>query len=554
MRALGKRERPGRPSRAVRRSLVLLLCAAAVASALLGPVAAPAAQRSCGWLARISGDQLNVAFPDAAAKYWIARIALPPGGHATLSGEFPHARYISFIDYTAATQAIDGIADYQIAPDAGSSNPFLTGADRTATRRSYSVDVVAGSPPAKRAANTLYAANVDGSKTSEPGSVLVIYRVYEPDRGRDIAGGVGLPAISVVSSGGQRTTLPDCPDDSLPDLGLRPQLAAAGMPGGSTLPNTGLGSRRSPPWVRYTNAANGLAGGVLNNDVTGDSAYPPASQVTNTLPSGGFYENVHNAYMTSNYSAGFGAVLAFRGRAALTPPTLGGEATMGAGQLRYWSFCTNNVLTMYYDCANDDAVAVDASDRYTIAISNAANRPANATTACGVTWLPAGPLPQATVILRNMLPAPGFAEAIQNARQGSERKTLGSYYPVGTYYSQRSDFERLGCHPPAHIGPLAAAAGSTGSTNTGGRRRARCSGRNAITVTLSRRRGRLPGSATIRIRGLRPLRINHPRRARVTIAVRGRAADVAVAERFDRRHALHFRHRYRARCVGRSRH
>jgi hypothetical protein len=31
---------------------------------------------------------------------------MPPGGHVELGGRFPHARYISFIDYTDATQAI----------------------------------------------------------------------------------------------------------------------------------------------------------------------------------------------------------------------------------------------------------------------------------------------------------------------------------------------------------------------------------------------------------------------------------------------------------------
>ena len=557
------REKSGRShtrvaARLARAPLAAGLLAAGVAAATTATADSTIPPHSCGWAARISGDQLNVAFPDAAAKYWLARLPMLPGGHVELSGRFPHARYISFIDYTGATQAIDGVHDAQIVPDPGSTNPFLAGADRTAKARSYTVSIVSGNVPATRAPNTLYTSNADGSKSSTPGTVLVIYRLYESDRGLDITGGVGLPAITLVDAGGQRTTLPDCPDDSLPDLGLRQQLAQAGQSGGPTLPNTGLGSRNPPPWVRYTGAANGVATGALDNDVTGDSVYPPASAITNMAPSGGFFENVDNAYMTSYYSAGFGAVVAYRGKAPLTPATVDGETTMGSGQLRYWSFCTNNVLTMYYDCVNDDAVAVDANGYYTVAISTAANRPANATTGCGVTWLPAGPTPQSIVILRNMLPAPDFANAIQGAKQGTEQQTLGPYYPAGAYYQQVSDFERLGCHPPARIGPphgQVATSIRAGALRAPG---AACTRVSSITVALRHRDGRLPIRAAVYVGGQR-LRVAHSAHGRLRVLLRGAAlraaarghVTVRVVEVFARGRALRFSRRYST-CPPRS--
>jgi len=403
---------------------------------------------SCGWIARISGDQLNVAFPDAAANYWVAAIPVPSGGYAELTGSFPHARYMSFIDYTAATQAIDGLADVQIAPDAGSTNPYAAGADRTAARRSYTVRIAPGPVPAgARAANTVYTSNADGSKSSPPGLALVIYRVYESDRGLDVAGGVSLPQISLATAAGQRTTLPDCPDLSLPDLGLTRLLASAGAGGASPLPATGLGGRNPPAWVRYTNPVSGVLTGLLDNELTGDSLYPALAQVTKMLPSGGLFENIHVAYVTSYYTPGFGPVVAFRAKAPTTPRTFDGVATMGSGQLRYWSLCTNNALTMFYDCVRDDQVPLDSAGDYTIAISTAANRPANATAACGIAWLPAGPLPQTVLILRNMLPAPDFAGAVQRTTPGTERATMGDYYPIGRYYATVADFERTGCHP-----------------------------------------------------------------------------------------------------------
>lgn len=402
-------------------------------------------QTTCAWVARISGDQLNVAFPDAAANYWIADVPLPPGGRIEMTGDFPHARYMSVIDYTAASQAIDGLADYQIAPERGSTNPFVVGANRNAARRAYTLHVVSGSVPSSgRARNTIYTTN--GTKVSPPGSVVIIYRVYEPDRGLDITGGVGLPGFEVVSATGQSVSLTGCQSDSLPDLGVTERLANAGASGASPLPNTGLGSRNPPVWVRYTNPASGVVTGALDNELTGTNLYPFLYTLTNTLPSGGFFENIDNAYVTSFDSAGFGPVLAFRAKAPTTPQTYDGEARMGRGQLRFWSFCTANAATMYYACVRDDQVPRDRRGYYTVVISTAANRPSNARAACGYTWLPAGPAPQTVLILRNMLPAPGFKHAIQDVTAGvNERQVMGPYYPQGRYYSSVAEFEQRGC-------------------------------------------------------------------------------------------------------------
>ena len=87
---------------------------------------------------------------------------------------------------------------------------------------------------------------------------------------------------------------------------------------------------------------------------------------------------------------------------------------------------------------------------YTIVVSRAANRPANARAECGVAWLPAGPLDRSVMIYRHMLPSPDFAEAIQNLELGDERAGLGEYYPVGEYLGAAADFEARGC-PAPHV-------------------------------------------------------------------------------------------------------
>jgi hypothetical protein len=417
------------------------------------PAAAPADPQSCAWSFRLSGDQLNVAFPDQAARYWAAELPIPPGFHAELSGEFPHARYISFIAYDPATRAIDGIADHAIAAAPGSTNPFLAGADRTAGKRSYTVNVrnevlptdPGGNP--RRAPNTIYTERSDQpTKTSRATqTAMVIYRVYEPDAGLDITGGVGLPRVSLVSdAGSQRLDVPACPDHSLPSTqALTDVLAGAGPGAGNdSLPSTKLGGRNPPAWIRYTNAVNGVANGALNNDLTGDTPlWPPVSSTTNIVPSGGLFENIDNAYTTAFVSAAFGDVVVFHGKAPTTPRTHDGEPTMGTGQLRYWSICSNTTTTQYLACIKDDDVRLDAKGYYTLAISTAATRPASARDACGIAWLPKGPLPSAPIILRNMLPDPSFKQAIQHATQGTERQTLGPYYPAGRYFGHAAGFD-----------------------------------------------------------------------------------------------------------------
>jgi hypothetical protein len=426
--------------------------AAAGALALSESASADDGMQSCGWLFRLSGDQLNVAFPDQAARYWVAELPLPPTFHVEISGEFPHSRYISFITYDPASRAIDGIHDTQIVSDAGSTNPFLTDADRTASSRSYTVEVRIGAVQVNpdgsrtRAPNTIYTARSDDpTKTSSPTqTAMVVYRVYEADQGRDIAGGVGLPEIDLVSDdGSQRMVIPDCPDHSLPDTSALTQgLADAGSgPGNDDIPSTELGGRNPPVWLKYTNLANGVANGVLNNDRT-DALWPSAQQATNMLPSGGFYENIDNAYMTTFDTASFGDVLVFHGKAPTTPQTyLPTDTTMGSGQLRYWSMCSNMTTTQFLGCVKDDDVTLDASGDYTIVISTLANRPMTADASCGIDWLPKGPLPSAPIILRNMLPDPSFTQAIQNATQGAEVSTLGLYYPQGYYFAHASSFD-----------------------------------------------------------------------------------------------------------------
>ena len=126
------------------------LLADALTSAADGkdPIPGP---RTCFWArGPASGDPyINVAYPDTATFYWAAVFTVPAGAKLTLEGSFPHSRYMSLISYDEAGRPIESVADYLVAPSAGSTNPFLSGADRQATQRNYSMEIVDGRPDAR---------------------------------------------------------------------------------------------------------------------------------------------------------------------------------------------------------------------------------------------------------------------------------------------------------------------------------------------------------------------------------------------------------------------
>ena len=66
---------------------------------------------------------------------------------------------------------------------------------------------------------------------------------------------------------------------------------------------------------------------------------------------------------------------------------------MGTGDLRYWSFCSNQGFanTRVNECVYDESVPVGPDGYYTIVVSLPEDRPKNATEKNGVAWINWGP-------------------------------------------------------------------------------------------------------------------------------------------------------------------
>src|SRR5258708_6594850 len=420
------------------------------------PAAAVVVTPNCPWQTKLDANTTNVLFPDQNANYSILLYPIVGTAGLTIDGRYPHARYMSFTTYNNQTQAIDGVNDVHVDPLDGNraDNPFIAGNRRNTdgSVRDYRVQVIPGTRPAGEVHNRVYTTSPDSDPPRNTGHsnavmYIVIYGPYRPDKGLDPGGGEPLPAVTGDLVGGATRLLDSsgCTTKPDPNLGVNDLLTGTSLPqlvpGGPCYPGVD-----PPAWHKFTNLATATAY-TTDNCLTGSSISGPAVSVTDTLPKGGFLENLDNKYVSAVLNAdAYGPLVVISSRVPTTPDTFNGAPVMGSGQLRYWSMCSNDLATTrFWGCVMDDGLTrLDPQGDYCLVLSNPANRPRNANAAHRVNWLPYGPMHSSVLIERNMLPEPTFTYSIQNATPGQEIQGLGPYYPSAKYTSV-TDFERSGC-------------------------------------------------------------------------------------------------------------
>lgn len=382
-------------------------------------------------LSRLDHTTTNVLALDTNAVYWVAGYSAVPGTRIRIDGQFPHSRYMAFNVYDGQGRPIQALADYEIRPDKGSTNPFLPGANRTAPRRNYTAFIEFGPRPKKPARNTIYTESNGGT---------FWYRVYIPDQGSDEKGGVPLPRITYEGP----LALPSadaCRELQAPYLDELSGLIAnsPGLPD-PTDDGEGYPGRNPPDWRLFRNLGQATTEILLNNE-SGEGFYDDAQQFQNDGP--GFFSSKHISYVFTGTSRGFGQVLVLHGRAPTFADTRYGPPTMPSGtQLRYFSFCQYEPATQrVIDCRSDDRVQLNPDGTYTIVVSAADQRPA-----CAQNWIAWGPTTQGLLIYRHMLADPSFTNAIQQIPEpGLEQQVMADYYPSGTYLPDAAAYEAQYC-------------------------------------------------------------------------------------------------------------
>ncbi len=450
----------------IRKTSVLLatlgaLCAAGTQAQIMSPaaMAADAAKavaagkdpipgpRNCFWLrGPASADPyINIAYPDSATYYWAAVFSTPPGAKLRLEGNFARARYISFISYDSAGVPIESVADYLIQPKPGSTNPYLPGADRTSTHRAFSLELVNAPPPP----NQPVGMNLKGqtramlhAPAARANQQSVLYRIYAGDKGTDETAGAGLPEVVLTMPDGKelrgaqacqalktRQPLQIDPAAMAVPMEKYRELLEAAKAKGPTYPAT------NPPTFYQQ----------LDREALYDIYRGVPMRADAKKSEGGFYPNLDNQYIRTIVNRRLGKVFLLRAKAPTTPKTLAGQAKFGDGDLRYWSWCSNQGFanTRVNQCVHDENIPVGPDGYYTLVVSRVADRPRNARAECGIAWLPMaddgdGAVDEdATVLqLRHMLGAGDFKYAVQGVQShGSMAQDMGEYYPRGRYMS-----------------------------------------------------------------------------------------------------------------------
>jgi hypothetical protein len=400
----------------------------------------------CGWQAVSDADTANVLYPDEAAKYWLAVIPHLPGARLRIDGLYPHARYFSFNVYDPLLRPVDAVADEQLAPTVAGNNPYTDAGARTGGN--YRAYVAFTPKPDRPAANTLYSGftNAGNNVVPNPTMTVLAYRIYVPADG--LRGEVRLPQLTLETSDGSRTlgTLPNCDGPLLPNLGgtvpglgLNPVLASNSYP--EVLSSLPYPIAAYPPKSSVFYGLPDSYLGIVNN-VSPVPAPVQASQIPLT-GGGGFLSNKDNAYTVTAFSRSHGNVFLLRARAPHYRTQSG--VPFRSEDMRYWSVCQNEFATQrYVACARDEQIALDTQGFYTVVVSDAANRPANATAANGFAWLPWGAYPDGLLLYRQLLAADRFSPAIKNVPQGTApAQIMGDYLPRGAYCT-RSLFESAG--------------------------------------------------------------------------------------------------------------
>lgn len=439
------------------RALVVMVASVAALAAPLIALAGPDERRAkgavskppatCFWEGPISArrpttrgfDGRNFNFPEESATYWLARFNLPEGSRLVLRGRYPHGRYMSLNAYSEGNPT-DALSDIAISPDEGSKNPFVAGKKRSAKQRSWAVTVLDQPPPAPEAreTNTIYA------QPEGDAAIELAYRVYEPDPGRDLTGGVGLPGVELVLADGNTAAgIAACDQVNDPNREITVQTVspalwqnARGSPGCDAETNPAYDP---PRWERFFNidyASLAVVSDCTQAGREGRLSMDPDLE-------GGFYSNRDSAYIYSHLAREFGPILVVEGTLPRFPRTYRTPKRMPPGDLRFWSLCTgeSRVTTRTPDCLSDRQVFERTGRTYTIVVSKLADRPPTANKRCGMAWLDwgeggdgAGDPDYGLLIMRNMLVDPDFEQAIQRVERPTEEPAvMGPYFPRADY-------------------------------------------------------------------------------------------------------------------------
>jgi len=463
----------------------------------------------------IDHDALYGAFPDPNATYLVLPALYAPfGSRVVIEAEFPHARYFSAQitpSFDPRNYRYDGgigvgevpIVDADIEPLPGHVNPFRPGADRSAQRRSYRLRFDLGTgdpvvlnpsfrPPAFRepgnrrvGSGIMYqgawgvSSEGHGRGAWDVGQLWLRY--YAPDRGAGALGGVPLPKVHFELPDGRAYYI-------APDLGpFRERVnATVDAPEQRRHATPGQDPFNGHPesgWYKQTGIFRSIVSGIaMRTDWAGPDYVQSltrgvAGRGSDMDPPRDYEQSATSAthidYLVRGMSREADHVVALSGKLPTYPATRGGNPTMTAAELRYFSIVGYYVPTGWdalgYVFSGDppglavheimDAeIVLNEQREYLIVLSSPEDRPANATADNGVTWIDWGPYGSISWTLRWMSVAPHWAAAFTPSPERLGRRldwAAPGFDPTSVEYDNR-DLRHAEYFPRLHYLPTAA--------------------------------------------------------------------------------------------------
>lgn len=416
-------------------AILLALAAIAATAATGGAADAQAAATGgqptpCAWPVESTPSKANVAYPDSNATYWTTPFIARDGMTITLKGTFPTARFFSFVVYDSSGQDFttggvsSGLTDFEIAPDAGTQNPWVTAGAAAGT---YTVTLANGVTPGT--ANTL---PLQPSSPAQPlvagmpaTTGFVTMRIYLPVNGD--ANAIPLPTMTISTGDGATV---------------------------QTLTQCASAQKASTMKSRITRK---VIAKMLSKALAGTAGTPPTttgacSESLVFCKAGGAttpFPNSDSGYVAATYQPAAGYVTVVRAKMPTSATAYGngpGVWPATGVDLRYWSFC-NYVYAKPYPVVSVGPIMGCTADQdmplvngtATVVISSVADRPAATRGARSkLGWLPtsrSNTTAEEVIAIRNMLAAPTFTQSVMNAtnsNQASAESVMGPYYPEGT--------------------------------------------------------------------------------------------------------------------------
>ena len=189
--------------------------------------------RDCFWArGPVSSDPyINIAYPDANVFYWAAAFSTPEESTLEIMGDYPYSRYMSFFSYDENGRPVESLTDYQIKSD--STNPFISGNQRSNSYRAYSIDVLNAKSSVTKTTdvqNGMSVSNTLYTPQYKKNQQLIVYRIYLPNKNTDVTGGVKLPQPLLTLSDGTKLIGEDACKALKSSQPLQISLDALGIP------------------------------------------------------------------------------------------------------------------------------------------------------------------------------------------------------------------------------------------------------------------------------------------------------------------------------------